>query len=48
MAKLPLEDIQVIELGFVWAGPLYGRVMADVGAKVIKIESIQHFDMSRG
>lgn len=48
MVRLPLEGIQVIDLGFIWAGPLYGRIIADMGATVIKIEAIQYIDESRG
>jgi crotonobetainyl-CoA:carnitine CoA-transferase CaiB-like acyl-CoA transferase len=37
---LPLEEIRVIDLGRVWAGPLAARIMADFGAEVIKIETL--------
>jgi len=43
MAKLPLEGIRVVELGVVWAGPYAGRLLADWGAEVIRVESCQHF-----
>jgi len=43
MAKLPLAGIRVIELGVVWAGPYAGRLLADWGAEVIRVESRQHF-----
>ena len=43
MAKLPLEGIRVVELGVVWAGPYVGRLLADWGAEVIRVESCQHF-----
>ena len=34
----PLEDIRIVELGHVIAGPLAATLMADFGADVIKIE----------
>ncbi|MBB6449998.1 formyl-CoA transferase/succinyl-CoA--D-citramalate CoA-transferase [Geomicrobium halophilum] len=36
--KLPLEDVRVLELGTLLAGPFSGRLFADFGAEVIKIE----------
>ena len=33
-----LEDVRIIDLGRVWAGPLAGRLLADMGAEVILIE----------
>jgi formyl-CoA transferase len=36
--RLPLEDLRVIELGTLIAGPFTGRLLADFGAEVIKVE----------
>src|SRR5450759_4387858 len=37
-AKKPLEGIKVIELGQLIAGPFAGKIFAEFGAEVIKIE----------
>ncbi|MCF6411591.1 CaiB/BaiF CoA transferase family protein [Pseudalkalibacillus salsuginis] len=36
--RLPLEGVRVLELGTLLAGPFSGRLFADFGAEVIKIE----------
>lgn len=38
MSKLPLERIQVVEMGQIVAGPTAGLILADMGADVIKVE----------
>ncbi|HBQ36643.1 MAG TPA: CoA transferase [Rhodobacteraceae bacterium] len=35
----PLEDMKVVELARILAGPLIGQSLADLGAEVIKVES---------
>jgi len=48
MPKLPLEGVRVIDLSMWFAGPMAGRLLADMGAEVIKIESLRHIDPWRG
>ncbi|WP_246945080.1 CaiB/BaiF CoA transferase family protein [Bacillus pinisoli] len=36
--RLPLEGLRVLELGTLLAGPFSGRLLADFGAEVIKVE----------
>ena len=43
----PLEGIKVIELGHIMAGPVCGRMLADMGADVIKVERVPDGDPSR-
>jgi len=43
----PLEDIRIVELGHVIAGPLSATLMADFGADVIKVENPRAPDMMR-
>lgn len=43
----PLDDIRVIELGQLIAGPYCGQVLADFGAEVVKVEPPQKGDAMR-
>ncbi len=46
-APLPLEGIRIVDFTAYWAGPLPSAIMADLGAEVIKVESIQRPDQFR-
>ncbi len=44
----PLEGVVVVELGHSVAAPYAGLILADLGARVIKVENPEHGDYARG
>ena len=42
MSKLPLEGIRVLDMSIVWALPWTGAMLGEMGAEVIRVESLQH------
>jgi hypothetical protein len=44
---LPLDGLRIFDLGAVWSGPYAGRLLAQLGARVIKVESPHRLDGTR-
>ena len=45
---LPLKGWRVLEVSTAWAGPMLGRILFDMGADVVKLESLDSIDNWRG
>lgn len=44
----PLKSFRILDLSRIWAGPYCTKLMADMGAEIIKMESLRVYDSHRG
>lgn len=42
--RLPLQGVRVIDMTVVWAGPFSTVLLSDMGAEIIRVESLEHPD----
>ena len=44
---MPFADLKVVDLTWVVAGPTVGRVLADYGATVVRVETAKRVETAR-
>jgi benzylsuccinate CoA-transferase BbsF subunit len=47
-ASQPLKNFRILDLSRIWAGPYCTKLLADMGAEVLKMESLRVYDSHRG